>query len=298
VCTNGYGAPGFWSIGPELIDPAFPSNGMFAVSGDSWILDGQALEVAADAATSAKLGMDVFRPVQQLQPGDALGYWAEHCEPVCSYCPSDCDGYGAKIAAPDLVAPTMPELTVHTLLVRDPEGAGGWSCGDSDLLEIQISVTDDIAVVDRLGLVAYIAPTAVEVGLLTTPSAVLGLDYSYEPRDGFATTTVVLGDAVGHVRTGDSPFVSKDPICFALAAFDRSGNLGERSYVACVDTDDPDDPSVIWVSSQGCGCQTGAGAGLGTALLVAAVTVALTGRGHAGRRGNGSGTGAPQCPRA
>lgn len=298
MCTSGYGAPGFRSIGPDSIDPGFPSNGMFGAYSGGWILDGNPLELSPDAATSAKLGIEVFRPVQALKPGDALGYWDEYCEPACSYCPSDCEGYGAAIASPDLVAPSMPELTVHTLLVRDPDGAGGWSCGDTDSLEISISVSDDMVPIDRLGLVAYIARTPEEVGMLTTPSTVMGLDYSYEPRDGFATSTVVLGDAVGHVRTGDSPFVSEDPICFSLAAFDRSGNLGERSYVSCVDTDDPDDPSVIWVDGAGCGCESGAGGGLGTALLVAAVALTLRGTGRARRRGSYSSTGVPRRSRA
>lgn len=297
MCTNAYGANGFWSLGPDPIDSAFPANGMFGADSDSWIRNGQPLEVVPDAATSAKLGMEVFRPTRPLQPGDVLGYWDEYCEPSCSYCPSDCEGYGADITAPDLVAPSMPELTVHTLLVRDPEEYGAWSCGDTDNLEIQISVSDDIVPIDRLGFAAYIAPNAEEVALLTTPSAVIGL-YSFEARDGFAVTTVALGDAVGHVRTGPSPFVSEDPICFALAAFDRSGNLGERSYVSCVDTDDPDDPSVIWVDSTGCGCQSGAGGGLATALLVAAVALALRGTGRAARRDSGSSNGVPRCLRA
>ncbi len=281
MCTNGYGAPGFYGLGPSLKDPAFPANGMFATVDTGWQLDGSPLDVVVDSDTSAKLGVDVFRPAQPLQPGDVLDYWGDSCTPSCSYCPSDCEDYHATIAAPDLVAPTMPELTVHTLLVRDPEGAGGWSCGDSDNLEITISVSDDIVPTSELGLVAYIAPTANEVAQLTTPSTLLGCDYSSDARDGVATATVALGESVGRVRIGDSPFVSEEPICFALAAFDRAGNVGERSFVSCVDTDDPDDPSVIWVASQGCGCQAGAGGGLGSALLVAAVAVVLR---RAGRR--------------
>lgn len=275
MCTIWEGAPGYWGADPEIT----PANAFFTYGDPTWFRGDVAIEMVEDVELGARIGTMAFKPVEPLHIGEVLTYWDEWCEPACSYCESDCEGMMMTIGAPDVTPPTRPELTVHTRLVRDPDGVGWYTCGDADSLEIQVTAFDDMTAIGDLGAVAYIAPTVDELAAMTTPTHAMGFRWQTELP---ARIEIGLGEAEGHVRRGSDPFTGPDPFCFQLAVFDAAGNLSERSLPECVDTDDPDDPSVIWVESMGCGCQADGGSGLGALLLVALAGSVLreTGRGR------------------
>jgi hypothetical protein len=279
VCTIWEGAPPYWGPSSDIV----PTNGFFTYGDPTWFRNGVAVELAEDVELGARIGMPTYKPVQPLRPGDELTFWDDWCEPACSYCESDCEGMLLTIGPADITAPTKPELTVHTRLVRDPASPGAWSCGDADSLEIQVTVTDDMSPIRDIGMVAYVAPTLAELPAMTTPTHAIGL--GYDAAGSFAIIEIGLGEASGHIRGGSDPFTSPDPFCFSLAAFDAAGNLSERSDPVCVETDNENDPSVVWVESTGCGCQSTA-AGPSSLLLVAIVALVIRGTGRARRPGN------------
>lgn len=236
---------------PNAIVPAFPSNGLFLGPGQ-WVHDGVPLELEVDVALSSSLGEPVYLPTAPLVPGTVFVASEQgYCARPCSSCPSPCADWRLVISDLDDQKPTRPMVEPRTLLVRDPDRNGAFSCGDVDELELTIDTTDDTTTRDDITFGAYIAATAEAVDAATDFAVILGYD-----RTGNAptTSTIVLGQSAGRIRSGDG-FSVAGPFCFALAAFDRSGNISDRSSTTCLDTTDENDPTVVWVDSNGgCAC--------------------------------------------
>lgn len=259
MCTASYGVPVPPSY-PGPIEPAFPANGMF-LSTPRWMFyrGPNQLVLVDDPEASARLAIDVERPAEPLEIGEVLQFKCDD--------PGQCSGYRVVIVAPDLVPPATPELEVRTLLVEDPDEAGAFSCPDADRLELTIATSDDATETLDIGFVAYIAPTEAEVAALTEPTIAFGFDPGHAD-----VSTIFLGESAGRLRDG-SPFLSPDPYCFSIAAFDRAGNLSARSTTTCLDTTDENDPTVVFVEGlDGCGCASGGDGGLGVLLVLALVS--------------------------
>jgi len=105
---------------------------------------------------------------------------------------------------------------------------------------------------------------------------------------GAAAVDDLSREAVGRMRDGE-PFRAAGPFCFSVVMIDWAGNIGARSEVQCLDTTDPDDPTVEFVASSGCGCNAPADPG-GAAPLVLAILVVSA---RSARRRRGS----PRSPR-
>lgn len=252
---------------PSPLEDAFPANGVFFAAGWRFLRDGSPLELVVDVDASARLAIEVERPAVPLSPGEVLRL---------RDCPeNDCATYRVVIGEPDTTPPATPAVTAHTRLVDDPVGTGWLSCPDIDELELVIETSDDATAPDDLGFVAYIAPTEGELAQVTAPAVAFGYDRMGD--GGAPRATIVLGESEGRERPG-GPFLSPDPFCFAVAAYDRAGNLSARSTATCLDTTDESDPTALLVPSTGCACGTGGGGG-GAAgalpVLVALVGVAL-----------------------
>lgn len=285
TCEGASGPFREYAAGPYEIEASFPLNGIFSDTAH-WFRDrGTATaQFAPDAVATQRLGVPTYRLTNVVE-GDVLIYWEEaHCEADCSYCDSPCDDNAVHIAAPDMTAPTRPDVALRTVLVSTPDTST--LCPDLDVLEIDIAVSDDVEPLANIALVAYIAPTREEVAQMTMPTTTFGFDY--RAQGARHTLTILLGESEGHVRDGENPFTSPDTFCVAFAAFDRAGNLSERSETTCLDTNDENDPTVVWVDdsiySSGC-CHTAPDAGPATALLAAAVALVLRGTGRARRPG-------------
>jgi MYXO-CTERM domain-containing protein len=228
--------------------------------------DGQRLELKLDDALSAKLHARVYVPDTPLVPGTT--YYADetgYCAPECSYCTSPCFEWHLTIGDADEQPPSAPAVVARTLLVPDPSGSSsGFSCPDFDQLELTIISSDDRTARKELTFGAYVAPTAEEVAAATDFFLLFGYDYSENPT----TSTFTLGDSLGRHR--EQSYFGASSFCFALAAFDRSGNVSERSVTTCLDTADENDPSVVWVDSNGgCGCGSTKADGNGWLVVVA-----------------------------
>jgi MYXO-CTERM domain-containing protein len=86
------------------------------------------------------------------------------------------------------------------------------------------------------------------------------------------------------LRAGNQSFDRPGPMCFSFAAFDRAANIGPRSVTRCLNTTDPNDPSVEFVQgSAGCSVHASTGVGdKGAAPWLA--MIALIGAGTTRRR--------------
>lgn len=238
--------------------PSFPANGLFFAA-DSWLQDGKPLELVVDDGLSQEFLATVHRPTMALVPGTTFVV-AETgaCARPCSTCMSPCAEWRLVIDEADVVAPTAPSVDVHTLLVRNPASGGSFSCADVDKLELDIAASDNTTTSAELTFGAVIAPTAAEVDSASAFTVTFGYDRG---EDTPTTATIVLGESVGRKRDG-APFAAAGPFCFALQAFDRSGNISERSATTCLDTTNGNDPTVEWVeSSEGCACDSTNGSG-------------------------------------
>lgn len=250
---------------PAGVVPAFPANGLFHGQ-NQWARDGQTLDLSIDTARSAQLLTTVFVPTMPLAKGMVFVTAAQgYCAPPYSGAKSPCDDWRLAISDPDTVAPARPLVQVRTLLVKDPRDV----C-DVDKLELAIDTTDDTTERRELTLGAYIAPTAAEVENVSAFSVTFG----YDPQDEDPTkSTIVLGESIGRKRDGVD-FSAQGSFCFALASFDRSGNISERSATNCLDTTNESDLSVVWVESDGgCGCEVGARGGSGWAIVSAVALI-------------------------
>ena len=247
ACSYGLGPP----QGPQYpwwTADNFPTNGLFASSLE-WESAAGPLVLVEDAALSARIGMTVRRPQQPLVAGRI--YTTTEC--TSSRC-SLAVGAGA-----DLVPPQRALLSsVRTLLVRDPEGTGAFSCPDVDSIEIIVDGTDDTTPREMLGIGAYLGATPAEVAANMDIDVTFGFDLG--PPDRLLTSTIYIGESVGRRRDGE-PFRASGPFCFSVALIDWAGNIGERSEVQCLDSTDEDDPTVEFVESTGCGCNAPASPG-------------------------------------
>jgi len=258
ACSWGPGPPSPPSY-PRYNAEVFPTNGLFTSSQEWMTLTGP-LELVEDLALSRRLAMTVRRPTTPLIPGRI-------------YEPTECYTTSCTLvigAGPDLTPPSRAVVSsLRTLLVRDPEGAGGFSCPDVDSLEIAVDGTDDTTPPEYLAIGAYLGATPAEVTASTELEITFGHDAG--PPEAALMSTIYLGEAVGRKRDGE-PFRAAGPFCFSLVLIDWAGNIGERSEVHCLDTTDPDDPTVEFVASTGCGCNAPAAPG-GAAPLVLAILV-------------------------
>lgn len=238
----------------------FPTNGLF-VSSLEWRSSAGPLELVEDAALTALWGTRVRRPTMPLPTGALF---------EATECAAPCVHELRVVSGPDVSPPSPADLIgVRTLLVRDPDSGGAFSCGDTDRLELTISGVDDNAPTDELAIAGYVGADEAEVAAHAAPDIVFGSDYDAPLR-----ATIWLGQSAGRQRNGLA-FRASDRFCFAVALVDRAGNVGERSGTTCLDTTDPNDPTVMWVESEGCGCQSTRGSG-GAALVLALWVVADT----------------------
>ncbi|MBS1124584.1 MAG: hypothetical protein H6Q90_6812 [Deltaproteobacteria bacterium] len=275
ACSWGPGPPSPPSY-PRYNAEVFPTNGLFTSSQEWMTLTGP-LELVDDAELSRRLAMPVRRPSSPLIPGRI-------------YEPTECYTTSCTLvigSGPDLTPPSRAVVTsLRTLLVRDPEGAGGFSCPDVDSLEIVVDGTDDTTPAESLAIGAYLGATPAEVAARTEIDVTFGYDAG--PPSAPLQSTIYLGEAVGRMRDGE-PFRAAGPFCFSVVMIDWAGNIGARSEVQCLDTTDPDDPTVEFVASSGCGCNAPADPG-GAAPLVLAILVVSA---RSARRRRGS----PRSPR-
>lgn len=258
ACSWAPGPQG-WIRYPWFSANDFPANGLFTSSLEWRSRDGAPLVLVVDEALTATWGLEVRRPASPLSPGALY-------EPT-EDCPSSPCRHVLSIGAADTTPPSTPDLTVRTLLVRDPQGAGAFSCPDTDALELVIHATDDTTPAEHLSIAAYVAPDVVALAARTEPDLIFAFDPG--PADEPPTTaTITLGESVGRQRDG-APLRVAGPFCFAVAIVDWAGNVGPRSTPTCLDTTDPSDPTVVWVASAGCACQGGrGGASFGGVVLV------------------------------
>jgi hypothetical protein len=247
---------------PGGVEPAFPANGLFHGT-DQWSRDGEPLSLRIDDELSAKFLRPIYVPTSALTEGMVFVSSEQgYCAPACSACKSPCADWRLVISPPDNQAPSQPTINIRTLLVRDPQDETG--C-DVDRLELTIDAVDDTTAPNELTFGAYIAATPAEVESATS----FAVTFGYDGTDERPTATAVLGNSYGRMRDGEV-FAVSGPFCFALAAFDRSGNVSEPSATTCLDTTDESDPTVVLVeSTEGCGCQSSRTGGSGTLLLFA-----------------------------
>lgn len=224
----------------------FPTNGLF-VSSLEWRSSAGPLELVEDAALTALWGTRVRRPTMPLPSGAV--FEATECAAPCVH--------ELRVGSGPDVSPPSPAklIDVRTLLVRAPDPGGAFSCGDTDRLEITISGADDNAPTDELAIAGYVGADEPEIATHSAPDIVFGSDYDAPLR-----ATIWLGQSAGRQRNG-LPFRASDRFCFAVALVDRAGNVGDRSGTTCLDTTDPNDPTVVWVDSEGCGCHGTRGGG-------------------------------------
>lgn len=251
---------------PNAIVPAFPANGLFLGPGQ-WVHDDVPLELEVDDSLSSSLREPVYRPTAPLVPGTVFVASEQgYCARPCSSCPSPCADWRLVISDVDDQKPSRPMVEPHTLLVRDPDRNGAFSCGDVDELELAIDTADDTTARDDITFGAYIAATTEAVDAATGFEVVFGYDRAGNTP---TTSTIVLGQSAGRVRSGEG-FSVAGPFCFALAAFDRSGNISERSSTTCLDTTDEKDPTVVWVDSNGgCACNASSHGAAGWMIVFA-----------------------------
>lgn len=266
ACSYGLGPPSpprypWWTA------DGFPTNGLFASSLE-WESVSGPLVLVEDPQLSARIGMTVRRPQEPLVAGRI--YTATEC--TGNPCPL------AVAGGPDLVPPERAVISsLRTLLVRDPEGTGAFSCPDVDSLEIVVDGVDDTTPRDMLAIGAYLGATPAEVAANTDIDVTFGFDLG--PPNRQLTSTVYIGESVNRRRDGE-PFRAAGPFCFSVVLIDWAGNIGERSEVECLDTTNPDDPTVEFVDSTGCGCSSPADPGGAAPFVLALVFVSV----RSGRR--------------
>jgi MYXO-CTERM domain-containing protein len=244
-------------------DASLPANGV--VADVRCFADG--IPATRDERLSALFGIHLRRFASE----PAVG--ATFASPICP-------GRLLRIASTaDLVAPSQVVVDrVRTVLVRNPDLGREANCPELDMLEVTMAARDDVATVAQLGLLAFIGADTAAVDSATTPSMVLSPD--------------VVGDrlvvrawlGLNGLRAGNESFDRPGPMCFSFAAFDRAANIGPRSVTRCLNTTDPNDPSVEFVQgSAGCSVHASTGVGdKGAAPWLA--MIALIGAGTTRRR--------------
>jgi len=250
----------------------FPTNGLFSSSFEWTTLTGP-LVLEDDDALSLRLGMTVRRPSSPLIPGRI--YQATEC-----YQGGTCNLVVG--AGPDMTPPSRAAISsLRTLLVRDPEGVGAFSCPDVDSLEIKVEGSDDTTPPEFLAIGAYLGDTPAEVLANTQIDVSFGFDYA-APGEPLLST-VYIGESVERRRDGE-PFRAAGRFCFAVALIDWAGNIGERSDVQCLDTTDENDPTVEFVESTGCGCSAPADPSGATPFVLAFLVSVRAARRRRARR--------------
>ena len=269
ACSYGLGPPGPPAY-PWWTADGFPTNGLFASSLE-WESAAGPLVLVEDPQMSTRIGMTVRRPQDPLVAGRI--YTSIECH--SGVCPLQ------VAAGPDLVPPSRAIVSsLRTLLVRDPEDAGAFSCPDVDSLVIVVDGTDDTTPPEMLAIGAYLGATPAAVAANTDIDVTFGFDY--RSPDEPLISTVYIGESVGRLRDGE-PFRAAGPFCFSVALIDWAGNIGERSEVRCLDTTDPDDPTVEFVEGTGCGCNAPASPGGATPFVLVALYLSV----RSGRRRRG-----------
>jgi len=230
----------------------FPTNGLFRSSLEWRDEAGTLLELVRDDDFSEQLGLEVRRPAAGELAAGAVYFTTEDCPETGA-----CDHRLEVADGPDLIPPERAVIAeLRTELVRDPVDTGAFSCPDLDRLVIDVDGDDDTTPREHLTMVAYIAED--EAAAATREEIDAAFGYDLGPPGRPLVSTIAIGEAVDRSRDGE-PFRAAGRFCFALALMDWAGNLGERSEVRCLDTTDPDDPTVVWVEGQGCACAASRG---------------------------------------
>lgn len=248
ACSIAVGPPAAPSY-PHFRAEGFPTNGVFHTGLEWRAEDGTRLTLEAFEPRSSETGLELRVPASGALPAGARFHPLEDCPTTGA-----CEHVLAVGMGPDTTPPGQVSLSsVRTLLVEDPVGAGAFSCPDVDTLVLESDVTDDTTPNENITLLAFIGSDEEEVSNKATVDIALGSD-----RLGDAPglrSTIALGVAEGRQRDGLG-FSVEGPFCFSLAAMDWAGNIGPRSAPQCLDTTDPNDPTVELVDGQSCACST------------------------------------------
>ncbi|MFT5356667.1 MAG: MYXO-CTERM domain-containing protein [Polyangiales bacterium] len=208
---------------PETVSSDdFPSNGLLfgdtARSSTSWNVEARRDEILSALSEST---------VWQIEGSAGDVITRAGCE--------SCD-LRLVVGDEDLESPSAAELLnvrINYVVVPEEEGLNGCV---ADSLEFEMRASDDRTSADSLLTLVYTAATREELAAITAPSGL----FTYSPQGKVVTT---LGRSDTHARD-EGPLRQAGPFCFAVAAMDRAGNVGERSGAVCLDTTDPSDPLI------------------------------------------------------
>ena len=239
-----------------------------------WSTDGVAVDLQEDRELSAILQFDepyaslsttVFRPLEELDPGDGI---------AACYRDSCGDELAIVTDSVDESPPERPEIKqVLVTLYDNPALGKGTFCPELDYIEVDISSSDDTTPLELMRVLIYAAPTEEAVEELRSPEAgVSGELLEDDP------SVLRVESWLGLDSKRDSyysPFSRGEDVCFSVAMMDWAGNVSERSEVECINTRDPEASYARVVEGGGCGCNSGDGRpSLPAGLVLAALGLA------------------------
>ncbi len=166
-------------------------------------------------------------------------------------------------AGADDQPPSRPVLSnFKVTVIENGCNGSGISCPENDLLSMNVNSTDNVTATSNLRYVAAFADN--ESAATTAPFEILfGPDISDASR-----VTAYLG-----VGQRSNAGFQRGQLCFALAAVDAAGNIGERSEAVCIDTTDRNASTTEVVQGHPCrdsnGCSAIGTSGVGMAFLFA-----------------------------
>lgn len=269
----------FRPLGPEMTPrwpwfqaEGYPANAVFTSSLEWHDASGRPLELARDEAASETFGLEVRRAAAMAE-GDVF-FPDDDC-PATGEC-----RHALRVGPADTTPPSAARLESHTVFFVDGAPASGGGCA-ADVLELEVSGTDDVTPAEELGIVGFVGATPEEVATAPTRSTLFTYDVGAPGRR--LVSTIGLGGPGGTMRD-EEPFRAAGPFCFAVALVDWAGNVGERSETVCLDATDRDDPNVELVpysapcSGPFCSARPGRSSSPLALAALAGLAVALTRR--------------------